>query len=163
MPPSSALPAYRSTGSTKLREGLALSAEWVAPILQVVWIRSQRVETAWQRRIGVETASRHQDKQTLAAEVAALEATKTTGLRCWLWPISWRASVQRGNVFSLRVPEGLGHHRQGKRFGGVVQSDAILPRSVVVIAPTSRSAKPASFRPEIEIDASVSVLSAGIE
>ncbi len=33
----------------------------------------------------------------------------------------------------------------------VVQSDAFLPRSVVLIAPTSRSAKPASFRPEIEI------------
>ena len=53
---------------------LALSAEWAAPILQVVWIRSQRVETAWQRTIGVETASRHQDKQTLAAAVSALEA-----------------------------------------------------------------------------------------
>ena len=34
----------------------------------------------------------------------------------------------------------------------VVQSDAMLPRSVVLIAPTSQSAKPASFRPEIEID-----------
>ena len=71
--------------------------------------------------------------------------------------------MQRGNVFALRVPKGLGHQQQGKRFGVVVQSDALLPRSVVVIAPTSRSAKPASFRPEIEIDASVSVLSAGIE
>jgi mRNA interferase MazF len=33
-----------------------------------------------------------------------------------------------------------------------VQSDALLPRSVVLVAPTSTSAKPASFRPEIEID-----------
>jgi len=33
-----------------------------------------------------------------------------------------------------------------------VQSDAFLPRSVVLVAPTSRSARPASFRPEIEID-----------
>jgi mRNA interferase MazF len=31
----------------------------------------------------------------------------------------------------------------------VVQSDALLPRSVVIVAPTSRSARPASFRPEI--------------
>jgi mRNA interferase MazF len=34
----------------------------------------------------------------------------------------------------------------------VVQSDALLPRSVVLIAPTSHSARAASFRPEIEID-----------
>jgi mRNA interferase MazF len=33
----------------------------------------------------------------------------------------------------------------------VVQSDALLPRSVVLIAPTSRSARPASFRPELRI------------
>lgn len=32
-----------------------------------------------------------------------------------------------------------------------MQSDAFLPRSVVLIAPTSMSARPASFRPEIEI------------
>jgi mRNA interferase MazF len=31
----------------------------------------------------------------------------------------------------------------------VLQSDALLPRSVVIVAPTSRSARPASFRPEI--------------
>ena len=27
----------------------------------------------------------------------------------------------------------------------------MLPRSVVVVAPTSRSARPASFRPEVEV------------
>jgi mRNA interferase MazF len=31
----------------------------------------------------------------------------------------------------------------------IVQADALLPRSVVLTAPTSRSARPASFRPEI--------------
>ena len=60
----------------------------------------------------------------------------------------------RGNVFALRLPQGIGHEQRGKRFGVVVQSDALLPRSVVLIAPTSRSAKPASFRPEIEVDGS---------
>ena len=30
----------------------------------------------------------------------------------------------------------------------VVQSDLLLPRSVVIVAPTSRSARSASFRPE---------------
>ena len=33
-----------------------------------------------------------------------------------------------------------------------MQSDALLPRSVVLIAPTSRSARAASFRPEVVID-----------
>ena len=62
--------------------------------------------------------------------------------------------MQRGDVFALRLPKGVGHEQQGKRFGVVVQSDAFLPRSVVLVAPTSRSAKPASFRPEVEIDGS---------
>ena len=38
------------------------------------------------------------------------------------------------------------------RFGVIVQSDALLPRSVVLVAPTSTSARAASFRPEIEIE-----------
>jgi mRNA interferase MazF len=33
----------------------------------------------------------------------------------------------------------------------IVQSDALLQRSVVLVAPTSLSAKPASFRPEIDL------------
>ena len=34
----------------------------------------------------------------------------------------------------------------------IVQADALLPRSVVLIAPTSTSARPASFRPELVVD-----------
>ncbi len=60
--------------------------------------------------------------------------------------------MQRGDIFDLRLPKGVGHEQRGRRFGVIVQSDAFLPRSVVLVAPTSRSAKPASFRPEIEID-----------
>jgi mRNA interferase MazF len=60
--------------------------------------------------------------------------------------------VQRGDIFTLRLPKGAGHEQRGRRFGVVVQSDAFLLRSVVLVAPTSMSAKPASFRPEIEID-----------
>ena len=33
-----------------------------------------------------------------------------------------------------------------------MQSDALLPRSVVLVAPTSTSARPASFRPVIEVE-----------
>jgi mRNA interferase MazF len=59
--------------------------------------------------------------------------------------------VLRGDIFALRLPKGLGHEQRGSRFGVVVQSDAFLPRSVVVIAPTSMSVKAASFRPEIDV------------
>ncbi len=62
--------------------------------------------------------------------------------------------MQRGDIFDLRLPKGVGQEQRGKRFGVVVQSDAFLPRSVVLVAPTSASAKAASFRPEIEIDGS---------
>ena len=60
--------------------------------------------------------------------------------------------MRRGDIFTLRLPKGQGHEQSGKRFGVVVQSDVFLPRSVVLMAPTSTSAKPASFRPEIEME-----------
>ncbi|MGH9018630.1 MAG: type II toxin-antitoxin system PemK/MazF family toxin [Acidimicrobiales bacterium] len=59
--------------------------------------------------------------------------------------------MRRGDVYELRPPRRAGHGQQGPRLGVVVQSDALLPRSVVLIAPTSRSARPASFRPEVMI------------
>ena len=59
--------------------------------------------------------------------------------------------MQRGDVYRFKVPKGVGHEQHGERYGVVVQSDVMLPRSVVVVAPTSRSAKPASFRPEVEV------------
>lgn len=46
----------------------------------------------------------------------------------------------------------MGHEQRGLRYGVVLQADALLPRSVVLVAPTSTSARSASFRPEIEID-----------
>ncbi|MBA3360088.1 MAG: type II toxin-antitoxin system PemK/MazF family toxin [Acidimicrobiia bacterium] len=57
----------------------------------------------------------------------------------------------RGDIYSLRIPRGIGHEQRGRRYGVVFQSDAFLPRSVVLVAPTSTSARPASFRPEIEV------------
>jgi mRNA interferase MazF len=53
-------------------------------------------------------------------------------------------------VYWFKVPKGVGHEQHGDRFGVVVQADELLPRSVVLVAPTSRSARAASFRPEIE-------------
>jgi mRNA interferase MazF len=54
-------------------------------------------------------------------------------------------------VYELVVPRGAGHEQHGRRFGVVVQADELLPRSVVLVAPTSRSARAASFRPEIDV------------
>jgi mRNA interferase MazF len=53
-------------------------------------------------------------------------------------------------VYRFKVPKGVGHEQHADRFGVVVQADELLPRSVVLVAPTSRSARAASFRPEIE-------------
>lgn len=60
--------------------------------------------------------------------------------------------MQRGDIFTLRLPRGMGHEHRGLRYGVVLQADALLPRSVVLVAPTSTSARSASFRPEIEVD-----------
>ena len=59
--------------------------------------------------------------------------------------------MQRGDIHELRLPKGVGHEQRGRRFGVVVQSDAMLPRSVVLVAPTSRRARAASFRPELDL------------
>lgn len=58
----------------------------------------------------------------------------------------------RGDVYRFNLPRGTGHEQRGERFGVIVQADELMPRSVVLVAPTSRSARRASFRPEIEID-----------
>ena len=58
----------------------------------------------------------------------------------------------RGDVLRFKLPKGVGHEQHGDRFGVVVQADELLPRSVVLVAPTSRSARAASFRPEVEVD-----------
>jgi len=57
----------------------------------------------------------------------------------------------RGEVFRLRAPRGSrGSEQSGARLAVVVQSDA-LPLSTWLVAPTSMSARSASFRPEIEL------------
>ena len=57
----------------------------------------------------------------------------------------------RGDVYRFRLPKGVGHEQHGDRFGVVVQANEFLPRSVILVAPTSLSARPASFRPEIDV------------
>jgi mRNA interferase MazF len=59
--------------------------------------------------------------------------------------------VLRGDVYEFRRPRGTGHEQQGRRYGVIVQADELMPRSVVLVAPTSLSARAASFRPEIDL------------
>ena len=57
----------------------------------------------------------------------------------------------RGEVFRLHAPRSSRRHEQsGSRFAVLVQSDQ-LPLSTWLVAPTSTSARAASFRPEVEI------------
>ena len=77
--------------------------------------------------------------------------TPTTGPSCSRSPRSWNRFVRRGDVHRFRLPKGVSHEQHGARYGVIVQADAMLPRSVVLVAPTSLSARPASFRPEVSI------------
>lgn len=57
----------------------------------------------------------------------------------------------RGEVFRLRSPRDARQHEQtGFRYAIVVQSD-LLPLSTWLVAPTSTSARAATFRPEVEV------------
>lgn len=57
----------------------------------------------------------------------------------------------RGDVHRLRAPRDVrGHEQRSRRYAVVVQSDQ-FPLSTWLVAPTSTSARPASFRPEVEI------------
>ena len=58
----------------------------------------------------------------------------------------------------FKIPKGLGHEQHGVRYGIVVQADEFLPRSVVIVAPTSRSARQASFRPLVEVEGATTVV-----
>ena len=58
----------------------------------------------------------------------------------------------RGEVYRLRAAcDAQGHEQQGSRYAVVVQPDQ-FPLSTWLVAPTSTSARPASFRPEVEIN-----------
>jgi len=55
-------------------------------------------------------------------------------------------------VFRLPAPNrARGHEQQGARYAVIVQADDLLNLSTVLIAPTSTSARPATFRPTIEL------------
>ncbi|HTX10737.1 MAG TPA: type II toxin-antitoxin system PemK/MazF family toxin [Solirubrobacteraceae bacterium] len=59
--------------------------------------------------------------------------------------------MTRGEIYRIRLPTRRGREQAGPRYGVIVQADALLGLSTAIIAPTSRSAGPATFRPEIEL------------
>jgi mRNA interferase MazF len=59
----------------------------------------------------------------------------------------------RGEAFRLPAPrQARGREQRGARFGVVVQSEELLGLSTVLVAPTSRGAQPATFRPPIQLN-----------
>jgi mRNA interferase MazF len=60
--------------------------------------------------------------------------------------------VAKGDVVRLRPPASAGREQRGARFVVVLQSDALAPLATVIVAPTSRSALAATFRPAITIE-----------
>lgn len=60
--------------------------------------------------------------------------------------------MTRGDVHRVRLPAGRGHEQHGPRYAVVVQADELLGLSTALVAPTSRRAAPATFRPRIEVE-----------
>lgn len=59
----------------------------------------------------------------------------------------------RGELFHLPAPRrARGHEQRGARYAVVVQADEFLDLSTVLVAPTSASARAASFRPTITLE-----------
>jgi mRNA interferase MazF len=59
----------------------------------------------------------------------------------------------RGEIFRLPSRRGpRGHEQRGALFPVIVQADEFLGLSTTLVAPTSTSARPASFRPMILVD-----------
>jgi mRNA interferase MazF len=61
--------------------------------------------------------------------------------------------VTRGEVYRVRLPAGRGREQAGPGYGVIVQAEQLLGLSTAIVAPTSRGAAPATFRPEIQLGA----------
>jgi mRNA interferase MazF len=59
--------------------------------------------------------------------------------------------VTRGEVYRIRLPATRGREQRGPRYAVIVQADELLGLSTVIVAPTSRSAAAATFRPQIDL------------
>lgn len=55
----------------------------------------------------------------------------------------------RGDVHAITLPRRRGRVQHGRRYAVIVQADDLLALSTVLVCPTSTSAPPASFHPEV--------------
>jgi mRNA interferase MazF len=60
--------------------------------------------------------------------------------------------VVRGDVHEVALPRRRGRVQHGRRYAVIVQADDLLSLSTILICPTSQSAPPATFHPEIALD-----------
>lgn len=59
--------------------------------------------------------------------------------------------MTRGEVYRVRLPATRGREQRGPRYAVIVQADELLGLSTALVAPTSRSAASATFRPEVVV------------
>ncbi len=60
--------------------------------------------------------------------------------------------MSRGEVYRLPAPRrASGHEQRGARYAVILQADEFAALSTVVVAPTSGSARAASFRPAVRV------------
>ena len=59
--------------------------------------------------------------------------------------------MTRGDIFRIRLPARRGHEQRGPRYAVIVQADELLGLPTAIVAPTSRGAAPATFRPAVEV------------
>jgi mRNA interferase MazF len=59
--------------------------------------------------------------------------------------------VTRGEIYRIRLTRRRGCEQAGPRYAVIVQADELLGLSTAIVAPISRSAAPATFRPEIQV------------
>lgn len=59
--------------------------------------------------------------------------------------------MTRGDVYRVRLPARRGREQHGVRYAVLVQADELLELSTVLVAPTSRSVRAATFRPEVDV------------
>lgn len=60
--------------------------------------------------------------------------------------------MTRGEIYRIRLPARRGREQPGARYAVIVQAGEFLGLSTAIVAPTSRSARPATFRPTIELE-----------
>ena len=58
----------------------------------------------------------------------------------------------RGEIYRIRLPATRGREQAGMRYAVILQANELLGLSTAIVAPTSRNALAATFRPEIELD-----------